>query len=363
MRCGDTGGAAEVIHQYPNESLRDLHQNGNLVIYSIMRKRLKRVLGFSNMPNAPISTQDHLPPSSLFSSVGPTTWTSGSTADTIRGPRATTHFTDDAQLREEGEGIVTTGTGLRALLDLRGGQVGGWGDEGKCILDPRLKPTGVVVGHNRRTDWDEEMRRQLYETDPDPWGVQSKKGGADAEVVPIPPPKPSPFMPLPLIDATDSWLQSAIKAPGTKFDDYKLETEFRDGFMVDTMHKWELSTRLWEKLTWKQLNFIRTGACGGGWLEKESRGKLRAVKKLRRWSTKTTDVSREVLALVKLKDVSTPVGSASGERLGIGEGCLLLHYCSGGSNPTPPLHSCCMKHQANGRLPAYEFILRVRWMV
>lgn len=90
-----------------------------------------------------------------------------------------------------------------------------------------------------------------------------------------------------------------------KLDNYKLETEFCDGYVVHTTYEWELAARRPKESVWKQIKKIGAGAFGGVWLEKEREsGQLRAVKMLPRDSLPKASFTQELLALVKLKDVS-----------------------------------------------------------
>lgn len=97
-----------------------------------------------------------------------------------------------------------------------------------------------------------------------------------------------------------------MTAQAPKLDNYKLETEFYDGYVVHTTSEWELATKRRKQSTWKSERKIGAGAFGGVWLEREKeRGRLRAVKKLPRDSLPRADFFlQELLALAKLKDVS-----------------------------------------------------------
>lgn len=91
-----------------------------------------------------------------------------------------------------------------------------------------------------------------------------------------------------------------------KFDLYKLETEFHDGYVVHTTDEWELATKRRKVSTWERGEKIGAGAFGSVWLEKEREGgKLRAVKRLPRDFLPDAGFSQELLALVKLKAAST----------------------------------------------------------
>lgn len=92
----------------------------------------------------------------------------------------------------------------------------------------------------------------------------------------------------------------------SKLEHLKLETEFHNGYVVHTTYEWGLTARLWKATRWKQVKKIGMGAFGSVWLEEESEGKLRAVKRLPRDSVPGASFLQELLALVKLKDVSSP---------------------------------------------------------
>lgn len=93
--------------------------------------------------------------------------------------------------------------------------------------------------------------------------------------------------------------------PISKLDRFKLETEFKDGYVVHTTYDWEYSTKGPKKSsTWEEVKQIGSGAFGSVWLEKSTGGQLRAVKRLQRDSL--VGFSQELLALVTLTDVSWP---------------------------------------------------------
>lgn len=92
-----------------------------------------------------------------------------------------------------------------------------------------------------------------------------------------------------------------------KFNEYKLETKFYDGYLVHKTFKWKhwSSSRSWEESTWKRRGRIGSGNFGTVWLEEEEeRGELRAVKMIPRNPLQEAGQSHELLALVKLKEVS-----------------------------------------------------------
>lgn len=93
-----------------------------------------------------------------------------------------------------------------------------------------------------------------------------------------------------------------------KLDHYKLETEFCDGSVVHTTYEWKFSTReLKESSIWECQRKIGSGGFGSVWLEKEKgTGQLRAVKRLDRGMLPEIGFTQELLALIRLKDVSTP---------------------------------------------------------
>lgn len=93
----------------------------------------------------------------------------------------------------------------------------------------------------------------------------------------------------------------------SSLDRFKVETEFGEGYVVQTTYDWEFSERrLKEISTWTEVRLLGTGAFGSVWLEqKKEGGQLRAVKKLRREFVKQTGFSQELVALVTLADVRT----------------------------------------------------------
>ncbi|KAL0634955.1 hypothetical protein Q9L58_006073 [Maublancomyces gigas] len=90
----------------------------------------------------------------------------------------------------------------------------------------------------------------------------------------------------------------------SSLDRFKVETEFGEGYVVQTTYDWEFSERrLKEISTWTEVRLIGSGAFGSVWLEqKKEGGQLRAVKKLRREFLKRTGFSQELVALVTLAD-------------------------------------------------------------
>lgn len=97
-----------------------------------------------------------------------------------------------------------------------------------------------------------------------------------------------------------------MSGPAPKLNHYKLETEFHEDHVVHTTYEWQLATRLRRVSTWERGKRIGAGAFGSVWLEKEREGgKLRAVKRLPRDFLPDAGFSQELLALVKLKVVSS----------------------------------------------------------
>lgn len=94
--------------------------------------------------------------------------------------------------------------------------------------------------------------------------------------------------------------------PISTLENFKIETEFGDGFVVHTTYEWEFSTRLLkESSRWNEVKIIGSGAFGSVWLEKKARGgELRAVKRLQRGQLIRTGFSQELLALITVADVS-----------------------------------------------------------
>lgn len=94
--------------------------------------------------------------------------------------------------------------------------------------------------------------------------------------------------------------------PAPKLEHYKLETEFRDGYIINTTYEWELSARRPKVSTWKPERRIGNGAFGSVWSQREKEGQLRAVKILPRNLLSGAGFAQELLALIKLKDASIP---------------------------------------------------------
>lgn len=84
-----------------------------------------------------------------------------------------------------------------------------------------------------------------------------------------------------------------------EFNQYKLSTEFSGGCWKHT-----ITCGTGERIEkWRKDKKLGKGGGGTVWLEKEESGILRAVKKVSK--TKISMSSRELLALIKLKEVST----------------------------------------------------------
>lgn len=96
-----------------------------------------------------------------------------------------------------------------------------------------------------------------------------------------------------------------------KFKGYKLETKFHSDYVIHKTDEWKnrSSNRSWETSTWKKKGKIGSGSFGSVWLQEKEGGRkgkeqLRAVKMIPRDPSQGTSSSQELLALVKLKDVS-----------------------------------------------------------
>lgn len=91
----------------------------------------------------------------------------------------------------------------------------------------------------------------------------------------------------------------------SKLDHFKLQTEFGDGWVINSTFDWELSTKRERFSTWSRQRLLGTGAFGSVYLEKESDGgQLRAVKMIRRNVAATMGFTREILALISVADAS-----------------------------------------------------------
>lgn len=109
-----------------------------------------------------------------------------------------------------------------------------------------------------------------------------------------------------------------MAVPVTTLENFKVETEFGDGYVVHTTYEWEFSARVQKKSSkWEEVRHIGRGAFGSVWLEKQEKGGLlRAVKRLPRASLVGTGFSQELLALIT-------VGAASYLQILF---CVLPHY-------------------------------------
>lgn len=100
-----------------------------------------------------------------------------------------------------------------------------------------------------------------------------------------------------------------MAAPESKLDYYRLETEFHDNYVVHTTYEWGRKTTQRRRKTsvWEWKKQIGAGGYGVVWLEEQKGGgQLRAVKRLTRDLLPAAGFSQELLALVKLRDVSAP---------------------------------------------------------
>lgn len=99
-----------------------------------------------------------------------------------------------------------------------------------------------------------------------------------------------------------------MAVPVSTLENFKIETQFGDGYVVHTTYKWEFSTRgRGQSSKWEEVGLIGSGAFGSVWLEKEQKGGLlRAVKRLPRASLIKTGFSQELLALITVGDASAP---------------------------------------------------------
>jgi hypothetical protein len=95
-----------------------------------------------------------------------------------------------------------------------------------------------------------------------------------------------------------------------RFNEYKLETGFHEGYVVHRTCEWKLlsSERSWETSKWKDMKRVGNGGFGAVWLqEKEEErggsGELRAVKIIPRNFLLDAGKSQELLALVKMNEV------------------------------------------------------------
>lgn len=66
----------------------------------------------------------------------------------------------------------------------------------------------------------------------------------------------------------------------SKLDNFKLETVFGDGFVMNATFDWHLSTKHKRSTTWRQEKLLGEGGFGSVWLQMEVGGQLRAVKEI-----------------------------------------------------------------------------------
>lgn len=89
-----------------------------------------------------------------------------------------------------------------------------------------------------------------------------------------------------------------------KFDPFKLETVFGDGYIDNKTYEWEGSTKRPTGVQrWRQVKMIGAGAFGSVWLEKERGGQLRAVKIIQQHVIHEIGFTQELAALIMLSDV------------------------------------------------------------
>lgn len=94
-----------------------------------------------------------------------------------------------------------------------------------------------------------------------------------------------------------------MAVPKSMLDRFKVETEFGDGYVVNTTYNWEYSTRQQaQSVRWDEVVQIGAGTFGSVWLERAEGGQLRAVKRLQRESG--VGFTQELLALITLADAS-----------------------------------------------------------
>lgn len=98
-----------------------------------------------------------------------------------------------------------------------------------------------------------------------------------------------------------------MSRPTPNLDNFKLETTFGDGFVVNVTLDTH-PTKHPGSATWRQERLLGRGAFGSVWLQKgEDNGELRAVKELRKEDVTSMGFTRELLSLITLVDVRDPV--------------------------------------------------------
>lgn len=98
-----------------------------------------------------------------------------------------------------------------------------------------------------------------------------------------------------------------MSVPISKLDNFKMETEFHVGYVVNTTVGWDLSTKKTIHTKWTRQGKLGSGGFGSVWLEKnEEGGQLRAVKKLQRVDVAEMAFTNELVALITLADASAP---------------------------------------------------------
>lgn len=98
-----------------------------------------------------------------------------------------------------------------------------------------------------------------------------------------------------------------MSRPTPNLDNFKLETTFGDGFVVNVALGTHPTTDTGSS-TWRQERLLGRGAFGSVWLQKGvDSGELRAVKELRKEDVTSMGFTRELLSLITLVDASDPV--------------------------------------------------------
>lgn len=119
-------------------------------------------------------------------------------------------------------------------------------------------------------------------------------------------------------------LNSAAAALARKLNEHKLETDFHGDEVVHRRGEWTAlsSSKTWTTEKWRTMRMLGSGGFGSVWLQEncnedyKGERQLRAVKMLSRNSLPQSCESQELLALVKLGEVSPqPVRNSSGRIL------------------------------------------------